>query len=102
MTVSGPVIIIAGALCPGQSTCSEAVYLNGVQQTVAAISRMVALPILGQLADVYGRKPLLLVIISASIFPFDVVQDDGKRAAVFSWITGLTISVNNRLLNLYY
>lgn len=31
---------------------------------------MFSIPILGQLADEYGRKPVLLVIISTSVFPF--------------------------------
>lgn len=32
------------------------------------------LPILGQLADEYGRKPLLLVTISAPVVPFGMAQ----------------------------
>ncbi|XP_057979737.1 uncharacterized protein LOC131165733 [Malania oleifera] len=127
MTVSVLVDVITRALCPGGSTCSEAIYLNGLEQTVVGVFKMVVLPLLGQLADEHGRKPLLLLILSTTIFPFallavrqtkefvyayyvlrtisyilsqgsifcisvayaaDVVEES-KRAAAFSWITGL-------------
>lgn len=37
---------------------------------VVGIFKMVVLPVLGQLSDDYGRKPLLLVTVSTTIVPF--------------------------------
>ncbi|KAL2324884.1 hypothetical protein Fmac_023942 [Flemingia macrophylla] len=128
MTISVLVDVTTSALCPASSTCSKVIYINGLQQTIVGIFKMVVLPLLGQLSDEHGRKPLLIFTLSMSIFPFAVliwhqseefvyayyvlriisnifsqgsiifcitvayaadVVDESKRAAVFSWISGL-------------
>ncbi|GAB4855040.1 hypothetical protein Ancab_023625 [Ancistrocladus abbreviatus] len=91
MTVPVLVDVTAGALCPGQSTCSEAIYLNGVMETVSAILRMAVLPIVCQLADDYGRKPLLLFIVSSSIFPFVLLAIGKSRGFVYAYYVLRTI-----------
>ena len=41
---------------------------------VFGIFKMVVLPLLGQLADEHGRKPLVLLTISTSTFPFGMFR----------------------------
>ncbi|KAL2324885.1 hypothetical protein Fmac_023943 [Flemingia macrophylla] len=127
MTVSVIVDVTTSALCPGESTCSKAIYINGLQQTIVGIFKMVVLPLMGQLSDEHGRKPFIIITMSTTIFPFAIlawhqseefvyayyvvrtisniisqgsvfcislayaadVVNESKRAAVFSWITGL-------------
>ncbi|KAG6523190.1 hypothetical protein ZIOFF_013043 [Zingiber officinale] len=151
MTVSVLVDVTTRALCPGQRSCAEVIYITGIQQTLAiemdllnytlrcwkllkdwldlksiwneglgaipeenafscalvcgtmycdnydatqvvGIFKMVVLPLLGQLADEYGRKPLLLITVSTSIVPFAILAWDDSRAAVYLYFVLRTIS----------
>ncbi|KAI5575474.1 hypothetical protein POPTR_010G237300v4 [Populus trichocarpa] len=53
---------------------------------------MVVIPLLGQLADEYGRKPLLLITVSTSMFPFAVLACNQSRDAVYVYYVLRTIS----------
>ncbi|XP_073013417.1 uncharacterized protein [Typha latifolia] len=92
MTVSVLVDVTTRALCPGEKSCPEAIYLTGLQQTVVGIFKMLVLPILGQLADECGRKPLLLLTLSTSIVPFFVLAWNESRTAVYVYLILRTIS----------
>ncbi|XP_049381012.1 uncharacterized protein LOC125845530 isoform X1 [Solanum stenotomum] len=85
MSVSIIADITTNALCPTKSTCSQAIYINGLQQMVVGICKMVAIPVLGQLADEYGRKPLLLLIVSTAIFPSAILAIDKSKGFVYAY-----------------
>ncbi|CAA0829296.1 Major facilitator superfamily protein [Striga hermonthica] len=92
MTVSVLVDVTTNALCPGQNTCPQAIYINGIQQTVVGIFKMIVLPLLGQLADEYGRKPLLLITVSTTIVPFTLLAIDQSKGSVYAYYAIRTIS----------
>ncbi|CAH9108616.1 unnamed protein product [Cuscuta epithymum] len=92
MTKSVLVDVTTSALCHGKSSCSQAIYINGLQQTVDGIFKMVVVPILGQLADDYGRKPILLLTVSTTIFPYILLAISQSRGFVYAFYVVHTLS----------
>lgn len=92
MTVSVLVDVVTRALCPGQSTCPQAIYISGLQQTIVGVFKMVVIPLLGQLSDEYGRKPLLLVTVSTTIPAFALLVWKQSKEVVYAYYVIRTIS----------
>ncbi|XP_054785417.1 uncharacterized protein LOC129291880 [Prosopis cineraria] len=93
MPISVLVDFTTSALCPPHSSsCSTSLFIVALQQTVVGIFKMVVLPLLGQLADEYGRKPLLLLTFSASIFPFAVISWKQTEEHVYAYYVLRTVS----------
>ncbi|XP_054785817.1 uncharacterized protein LOC129292266 isoform X4 [Prosopis cineraria] len=61
--------VTISALCPSHPRCSLAIFLSGFQQAATGVGAVVMTPLIGNLSDVYGRKALLTVPLTVSIFP---------------------------------
>ncbi|CAI9091328.1 OLC1v1026332C1 [Oldenlandia corymbosa var. corymbosa] len=92
MTHSVLVDITTNTLCPDHSSCSQIFYINGLQQTIIGIFKVVVLPVLGQLSDEYGRKPTLLVAVSAIIPAFTLIAFNESRGFVYAYFVLRTIA----------
>ncbi|KAL5068719.1 hypothetical protein RYX36_019606 [Vicia faba] len=92
MTVYVLVDVTTTALCPQQSTCSKFIYINSLQQSIVGIFKMVVLPLLGQLSDKHGRKPLLLVTMSTTIILFALLAWNQSEEFVYAYYVTRTFS----------
>ncbi|CAO2147666.1 unnamed protein product [Urochloa humidicola] len=93
MAVPALVDKVTAALCPADGrSCPEAIYLTGLQSSVGAIFKIIGFPLMGQLADEYGRKPILLLTASTSIIPFAVLAWKNSRTVVYVYLILRTFS----------
>ncbi|CAD6270570.1 unnamed protein product [Miscanthus lutarioriparius] len=100
MIVTALVDKVTTALCPltltatssASTPCSEAIYLTGLQSSVGGIFRTIGLTLMGQLADEYGRKPILLLSASTSIIPFALLAWKNSRTTVHVYLVMRTFS----------
>ncbi|KAH9317387.1 hypothetical protein KI387_019156 [Taxus chinensis] len=77
--------VTMAALCPAQEQCSQAIYLTGLQQVISGIGTMLVTPIIGDLSDEYGRKPLLMVPMTAAVIPLGVLAYSRSEPYVYAY-----------------
>ncbi|GER30466.1 major facilitator superfamily protein [Striga asiatica] len=103
MVVPAITDVTLAAICPGKDECSLAIYLSGAQQVMIGLGSLVVMPLVGNLSDSYGRKVMLTVPMTLSVFPLGSVQflalayvadnvPEGKRASVFGIMSGFASS----------
>ncbi|KAL6595580.1 hypothetical protein ACP70R_047920 [Stipagrostis hirtigluma subsp. patula] len=93
MTVPVLVDKVTAVLCPADGgSCPEAIYLTGLQSSIGGIFKTIGFTLMGQLADEYGRKPLILLTASTSIIPFAVLAWNNSRTAVYVYLILRTFS----------
>ncbi|KAL2250029.1 hippocampus abundant transcript 1 protein [Sesamum indicum] len=73
MVVPAITDVTMAALCPGKDECSLAIYLTGAQQAIIGLGSVVVMPLVGNFSDTYGRKVMLTVPMTLSIFPLVIL-----------------------------
>ncbi|XP_057773403.1 uncharacterized protein LOC130992671 [Salvia miltiorrhiza] len=82
-----PVItdVTMAAVCPGQDECSFAVYLTGAQHAIIGLGSVVVMPVIGKLSDTYGRKFMLTLPLTLSIFPLAILAYKRTRYYLYAY-----------------
>ncbi|XP_006342707.1 tetracycline resistance protein, class E-like [Solanum tuberosum] len=65
--------ITMSAICPGKDECSIAIYLTGIQHAIIGLGSLIIMPVLGNLSDTHGRKVMLMLPLTLSIFPLVIL-----------------------------
>ncbi|KAK5831612.1 hypothetical protein PVK06_015410 [Gossypium arboreum] len=77
--------VTMAALCPGRDECSLAIYVSGFQQAIIGLGSFVMMPLVGNLSDKYGRKALLTVPITLTIFPLAILAYSRTRSFFYAY-----------------
>lgn len=77
--------VTMAAVCPGKDECSLAIYLTGAQLAIIGLGSVVAMPLIGKLSDIYGRKLMLTLPLSLSIFPQVILGYKRSKYYLYAW-----------------
>ncbi|TYH71680.1 hypothetical protein ES332_D05G201100v1 [Gossypium tomentosum] len=77
--------VTMAALCPGRDECSLAIYISGFQQAIIGLGSFVMMPLVGNLSDKHGRKALLTVPITLTIFPLAILAYSRTRSFFYAY-----------------
>ncbi|XP_031131372.1 hippocampus abundant transcript 1 protein-like [Ipomoea triloba] len=85
MVVPAITDITMAAVCPGKDECSLAIYLTGIQHAVIGMGSLVMMPMVGNLSDAYGRKTMLTIPMTLSIFPLAILAYSRSRYYYYAY-----------------
>ncbi|GER39960.1 major facilitator superfamily protein, partial [Striga asiatica] len=85
MVVPAITDVTLAALCPGKDECSLAIYISGAQQALIGLGSLVVMPLVGNLSDTYGRKVLLTVPMTLSVFPLVILAYSRTKYYFYSY-----------------
>ncbi|XP_022769261.1 uncharacterized protein LOC111312852 isoform X3 [Durio zibethinus] len=77
--------VTMAALCPGRDECSLAIYISGFQLAIIGLGSLVVMPLVGNLSDKYGRKALLTVPMTLTIFPLAILAYSRTRGFFYAY-----------------
>lgn len=77
--------VTMAAVCPGKDECSLAIYLSGFQQAITGLGSLVMMPLVGNLSDKYGRKVMLTVPMTLSIFPLAILAYSRTKVFFYAY-----------------
>ncbi|VFQ78413.1 unnamed protein product [Cuscuta campestris] len=80
------------AICPSQDHCSLAIFLSGFQQAVTGVGLVVMMPVIGRWSDVYGRKALMTVPMTACIVPVAILAVRRTEKFYYAYFVCRTLS----------